>query len=496
MNGRNAKTQKAAGKGELSRERAVYGELVRGFGNSNYPEIDESAFGVLDRILDFGKDDRFYCEATCLSYAAHVLTLENGPRELWVILDNDGLYAFPSDEDERYVEEMVERGKGVAQIIGDDYPSFKGFANIPPDGPYKLLITVECAPGPDALCWAEMSSIFYHELDETSMGALVYPPIDKQPETQSLREGILVSEWISWAVEVSNGQVIIGVGGGNGSCRMADLSDPGHPWELEASPFVVAACGGCLVPSMCRKCSGSIEETTIGELATRISRGTSLSRKTLNPIPAHEAHKGETLLAVGDDGSLQVPDFWLRDSGYGFRVREGDTLFLDSSCINSDQVEPLFIDGIPKGQERYTVYPHDGEVLLISRNEKSFVFYKALAPTLIANSVYVVWLSEEVDNRYLECWLEGSFAERWLKTAGEMSVDLRSPEPILSKGTLSSLPVPILDKAVADRTVSRKNAILDRIQELYYQIAVLESREAFAPASAIANDAENTPLTN
>ena len=406
-------------------------------------------------------------------------------------MDNDGSYAFPHGEDEQYVEEMAERGKAVIQAIGEDYPHFKGFANTPPNGPYKTLITVEPAAGvPDALCWAGMSSYFYDQLDvNTSRCAIIYPPIDKQPKTQSLREGLLIWKAHSWAAELSSGHIIIGVGGGNGFCRMIDLSDPEHPWEYEASPFVVAACGGCLVPSMCRKCADVVVETSLAELATRISRGTSLNRKALDPYPYKTVESTLTLIFSTDPAkNSDLPEKRRHTyRKFGSKAEEGDFLFLDSSCINSDKVEPLFIDEIPKGQERYTVKPEDGEVLLISRNEKSFVFYKAPAPTLIANSVYIVWLNPDVDTRYLECWLEGSYAEKWLKTAGKIFVDSRNPEPILSKGTLSSLPIPVFNQEIASQTIARKNTILHEIHKLYYEIEKLTTREAFAPASAMAN---------
>ena len=152
MNGHDIIGQENLSTSRATREAIVYNALTRGFGDFCHPELDETAFTALDRILDFGEDDSFYCEVTCLSYAAHVLTLENGPKELWVILDNDGSYAFPHGEDEQYVKEMIKRGETVMQAIGEDYPCFKGFANIPPDGPYKALIAVEHEEGvPNAL---------------------------------------------------------------------------------------------------------------------------------------------------------------------------------------------------------------------------------------------------------------------------------------------------------------------------------------------------------
>ena len=474
MNGQSTTGQKAIREHASTREKAVHDELARGFGDISQCELDETAIKALDRILELGENDIFYCEATCLSYAAHVLMLENCPRELWIISDLDVECADPmGDYEQQYVEDMVEKGRAVARVVSERHPRFKGFASEPSAGPYKVLISAEYGVGyPDPPSWPEMGSYFYLQLDvNTSRAAIIYPSLDNRSVAESFSEGVLAEEWLSWAVQLPSSRMVLGVGGGNGCCRMVDLSDPERPWEIEASPFTVAACGGCLVPSLCRKCVEAIEEATLGELAIRISRGTSLSRKALNPYECKTDESGER---------------------YGNEAREGDLLYLDSSCINSDVFEPLYIDEIPRGQERYTVLPHDGEVLLVSRNEKRFVFYEAICPTLIANSVYIAWLGSRVDNRYLECWLEGSFARKWLKTAGEMSFDYRDSEPILSKGTLSTLPVPILDEEIARQTVARKSAILQRIQELYYEIGTLESKEAFAPASAMAELIEET----
>lgn len=63
-------------------------------------------------------------------------------------------------------------------------------------------------------------------------------------------------------------------------------------------------------------------------------------------------------------------------------------------------------------------------------------------------------------------------------------------EPILSKGTLASLPVPILEEEIAFQTIARKYGILHRIRELYHEIGILKSKEVFAPASAMANPTE------
>lgn len=496
MNGHDTIGQENLSVNGASREAAVYDELTRGFGNVAQSELDRTALGALDRIFDFGGNDLFFCEATCLAYAAHVLAQENGPKELWVIPAEDGRYAFPREANQQYVEEMTEKAKAIAQRLGEDYPRFKGFANVPPDEPYKLLITTTqehaCEGIPGALAWPEMGSYFNHQLDTAngSVEAVIYPSVEKQPAYQSLREG---NGSCSWAVELPDGRIIIGFGGGNKVCHMVDLSDPERSWETSATPFMVAACGGCLVPSMCRKCVDAVEETSLGELATRISRGTSLSRKALNPYP-YKTVELTPIYSSDEDGRIDLPEKGLHTfRRSGARADKGDFLFLDSSCINSDKVEPLFVDEIPKGQERYTVKPEDGEVLLISRNEKSFVFYKASAPTLIANSVYIIWLGEKVNNRYLECWLEGSFAERWFKTAGQtisMEEIIGNGEPILSKGTLASLPVPILGEEIAFQTIARKYDILYRIRKLYHEIGILESKEAFAPASAMVKPIE------
>ena len=482
-------------------QEALYSKLLHGFGDFEQLELNETAFEALDRILELNENDLFFCEISCLGYAAHVLTLDNGPKELWIIAENDSICVTPRGMRKSFVEWMANSAEEIVRGIGGEHRCFKGFASAPPDEPYKLLITTNAEDGVPTAGWPEMTSYFHHHLSEVggSKEAVIYPPLDEQPKSNSLREGSYFAKGLPWIVELSSGRIIIGYDDDSKVCRMVDLSDAEHPWEIEASPFTVAACGGCFVPSMCRQLADSIGETSLGELATRISRGTSLSRKTLNPY-SHKATKLKPLLYPFEDerynpdnGPDQPEEPAVTINRDGSRAREGDLLYLDSSCINAGKTKPLFIDDMPKGQERYTVTPEDGEVLLFSRNEKRFVFYEAPCPTLIANSVYIVWLNSNVDNRFLECWLEGTFAERWLKTAGQGHTKETLPngsEPILSKGTLSSLPVPVMEERVARQTVARKDAILHRIGELYCEIAMLESREAFAPASAMADPVE------
>ena len=217
MSKRNVEEQKTTSQKRLLKEMDIYNELIRGFGSINpYFEIDTDVFQHLDRILDFGEADSFYCEDVYLRYAAHVLTLENGPKELWIFSADEETYADPYGDGSQYSEEMVERGRNIARVIGNDYPNFKGFANTPPCEPCKTLINMEYHPDsfrPDPITWLEEYSYFSNQLIAyTSKCAVVC-------RSEELREGVQVGKWISWAVEPSDNQVILGIGAGNESCH-------------------------------------------------------------------------------------------------------------------------------------------------------------------------------------------------------------------------------------------------------------------------------------
>ena len=482
----------------LSREGRILSSLIEAFNGVRQCELDQVSFDAFDRMLGLGTSDAFYCEVTCLGYAAHALAASNGPSEVWIIPPaNSSVDTLTSETnadgaiDPEWIAASLRRTE-------ESCPQFKGFTSTPPNNPFKLLITTQACEEvgiPDALAWPEIESPFYRQLweHEDSRGAIVFPPLADQPESLSLREGVQSCSRLGWAIELPSGHIAIGHGPDSKTCRMIDLSDCREPWEMDVSPFVVSACGGCLVPSICRRFIADLEQTTLGELAARISRGTSLSRKELNPRSSAEAHRGKPLLRRSESGLPEIPDNWIRDARHGFLVDKQDFLFLDSGCINADEISPLCLEEIPKGQERYTVEPHDGEVLLISRNEKRVVLYKAVRPTLIANSVYIVWLGPRIKGPYLVCWLESDFARQWLKGAFETllpETSAKSSESILTKKTLASLPVPVFGEDASSRIIDRRLGIQREIRKLHSRIAALEAKSAFVPSPPIPSSNE------
>ena len=158
----------------------------------------------------------------------------------------------------------------------------------------------------------------------------------------------------------------------------------------------------------------------------------------------------------------------------GASAREGDLYYVDGQSFEDGKVWPSLLEAIPKGQERYIVDRHDGEVLLVSRNSKEHAIYRPQHPTLIGNSVFVIRLGSGISGDYLACWMRGLYARAWLHNGGKM----------LSKATLASLPVPILSDEVMEQTVRHERSIDEKIIALQQELASLREANRYAPLHA------------
>ena len=269
------------------------------------------------------------------------------------------------------------------------------------------------------------------------------------------------------------------------SFRMEDLSDPGDPWTCKATALTLLANGGCLVPSLVRSGVEVEAEIPLGELASRISRGTTLTEKGLSikgklserarrAIEKAEAEVWSTFdLATGFS-----PDALLRAQRLSSDVwassREDDLYYVDGSCFVDGEISPTLLRSMPKGQERYIVNSYDGEVLLVSRNSKESIVYSARRPTLIGNSVFVIRLDSDISRDYLACWMRGLYAQEWMHNSGKY----------LTKRILESLPVPILSEEAMKQTVGYERSVDRKILELQAAIQRLESSDRFNPSAA------------
>jgi len=458
---------------------------------TNQVLFEGCAFEAVDRILGLEDGDVLLCEATCLHYAVHAAAVENGPKEVWLVppLQSGVRPAYDlMGEFEETVSKIHADLLGSLKSLGG---VFKGFTATVPEGPFKLLITTQyCGvPVSPALEWPEYNSFWIDMLNtDGATGAVVYPPADKQDvKNPTLCEGNACTGDFAKAVELTDGHVVLGFGETGGSFFMEDLTDCEHPWSCEMSSLALSVNDGCLVPSICRAGVEIIEETTLGELASRISRGTTLSEKDLDikeRLDSRVVERPNRPAATEAGGGKLKPK---ARRGFGFSggvytmtdkwtyALEDDLYYVDGSCFNNGEIWPAVLASIPKGQERYIVDDHDGEVILVSRNSKEPVVYKAVHPTLIGNSVFVIRLGSDINRDYLACWMRGSYAKRRMRSEGK----------ILSKGILDSLPVPILRDEVMDRVVQHERSIDEKIIELREEIGKLESMNRFAPLAAI-----------
>ena len=448
-------------------------------------DLTDEAIEALDRIISLGEDDVLVCETTCLNYAAHALSLENGPKEVWLVAPLIDGFMPRNDLLVDYEDALYEQhGKLLNSMEQQHYDRFKLLTDSVPDEPFKLLITTKCSKSiaTSALHWPELNPFWIEMLNtKGATGAIIYPSAYDEGKDfiPSLREGNLNPGVFIQAVELPGECIVLRHGKPGEKLIMEDLTDSSNPWAQEVSLLTLVANDGCMIPSMYRTGIEVLEETTLGSLATRISRGTTVSEKNLAIVERLDARVVEPKTITRVDGRTYRQMFGTAGSLFVERDRwagaeEDDLYYVDGSCFNNGEIWPILLESIPKGQERYIVDQHDGEVLLISRNSKQPAVYKALRPTLIANSVFIIWLDSNINRDYLACWIRGFFARRWLHGEGK----------ILSKGTLESLPVPILSEETMKNVVQREHSIRERILDLREEIERLEWSNRFAPLAA------------
>ena len=392
--------------------------------------------------------------------------------------------------------------------------AFKGLATSVPERPFRMLVTTHhVTDDQPATEWPLYNRYWVEMLNsDGAAGAVIYPPAnegDGSPTHISAPRigGVYDTGRFSGATELPGGYVALttyspsrttgldefkGLGIDpfeasllSASFHMEDLRDPGDTWACTATALTLLANGGCLVPSLVRSGVEVEEETSLGELASRISRGTTLTEKGLSikgklcerARRAAEAAV-EKAWAVFDLSAGFSPDaFALADhlaSDIWASAKDDDLYYVDGSCFVDGEISPSLLRSMPKGQERYIVDRHDGEVLLVSRNSKEPIVYKPMRPTLIGNSVFVIRLQSDISREYLACWMRGSYAQEWLYNSGKY----------LTKRILECLPVPILSAEAMEQTVRHERSIDRKILDLREAIHRLESSDRFDPSSA------------
>lgn len=470
---------------------AILKEFYRITESIEQVDCPESCCEAIDHIIGLDEDDVLLCDVELLAYAAHALSIDNPPREVWLVPGghwNEDIHPNDILDVCLWLDNVCDE---IRENFNQQYPVFMGFISTAPKEEFKQVRHINEVSWRqplnvlrDDVIWQAMTDV------AGSRGALVSIHDRERKGSNSFMEGNVVLRGLSGVVEFDSGMLVLGFDDECEFCHMEDLSREGSSWTCDISPVGIAANEGCLVPSAYRQRALPVGQTTLGEIASRIGRGTSLTEKSLGPMTELITEKKSvatkhgidfTLKATasadsvgsaeGSDDSAQI----IALSKDGYLIHSGDLFYIDSSSFEDGKVIPSSLESIPKGQERYVVDKSDKEVLLVSRNGKQCAFYKAYCPTLIANSIFIVRFDESVDIDFLCCWMQSSFARAWLYDEGQM----------LAKATLASLPVPILEDRIKELVIKRNKDINAKIIALYNQITMLDQKERFAPITAL-----------
>ena len=191
---------------------------------------------------------------------------------------------------------------------------------------------------------------------------------------------------------------------------------------------------------------------TLGTLTKKIQRGTSLNGKSL-----------EIIGTVDDPRPGACIDL---DTMMLFS--ESDLYYVDNASISQNIVRPRVMADMPACQERYTLLPEDGTVVLVARNGKGSVCYTAKRPTLVSNNLFIVWPDlEKAAPEYLSCALRSTYVR------GEMNA-LSMP---MGKAELGRLLIPVGPEELMDAVVKRERQIKREIDDLNYNLDLLRHEE-------------------
>ncbi|MBR3384568.1 MAG: hypothetical protein IKG69_05095, partial [Atopobiaceae bacterium] len=196
----------------------------------------------------------------------------------------------------------------------------------------------------------------------------------------------------------------------------------------------------------------TITMATVGSLVRRVQRGTNVN--------------GRSLKIVGTSGDPR-PGARFDHSTLSY-FSESDLYYVDNASVSWGAVTPRVIAEVPAGQERYTVVPEDGKVLLVARNGKGLACYEARRPTLVSNNLFIVWPDEErVTAEYLSCAMRSAPATRQM-------LSMRMP---MGRADLESILVPIGPKSLMGDVVERELQIERERSELTYRLQMLDLEE-------------------
>lgn len=194
--------------------------------------------------------------------------------------------------------------------------------------------------------------------------------------------------------------------------------------------------------------SANVRMVSLGSLVRKIQRGTKVNGKDLRVIcSASEPRPGASL-------DIHTMTYYI----------EGDLYYVDNASIAGGVVKPRVIAEIPDGQDRYTVTPEDGTVLLVARNGKGFASYTAKCPTLVSNNLFIVWPdTDKAAAEYLSCVMRGAVVYEQLDS-------MRMP---MGRADLERIVVPVGPKGLMDGVVEREAQLKGEIAKITYELQLL-----------------------
>lgn len=207
---------------------------------------------------------------------------------------------------------------------------------------------------------------------------------------------------------------------------------------------------------------GDVYGVALKDLVKRIGRGTTL--------------KGKDLEIIGDvrdeRGVQEGPGSWVFLQGgapWGYYTAY-ESYYIDNASIVPDELGSVvmarIIEKIPEGQDRYTLRPEDGTVILMPRNGKGVACYTATGPTLISNNLFIIWPNtDKVDPEYLAIAMRSRI----------VSSQIDPKKGVLGKSDIASMVIPMASRDEMAAVVDRDRKIHDEIEAISSQLNQLRN---------------------
>lgn len=256
---------------------------------------------------------------------------------------------------------------------------------------------------------------------------------------------------------------------------------PEAPGIVSVSALTLAV-NGCLDPRCYERGEYvRVEGPRLSELSSKIQRGTSLSGKDLRL----SGSVFDLPRSFEDGRRLVAPPSGYSHEG-NFVLHRDDVHYIDNASLVGDgTVRPQVVSEVPSGQERYTVLPEDGLVLLVPRNGKDVVAFEAVAPTIISNNLFIVRLKEGLpfDRRYVCDAMRSGIVRDQIDS-------LRKP---MGKEDLANVVVPVVDEELQAKVIEQNRARELDLIELRNRVAELEAMDTLAFVFGRGCDEDETP---